>query len=563
MTLVASYPFKCVLLFVALLALGWRAVGAWPLYHLINLRGALPSPALLEGTRKTSVELTWTTKSKRDAAAAYFTSQFKSPQSILSVLFLVGGDIVQKAIAQMPGGRYTGRFTWTPAVFSFGWVSYAVNSLSSALGDGVFLPPPEHPGCIVSVGDFSKDGPVVGSGSQRENRSWVIGRLMRDLQIEVESSKQKEDLEITSLLVSVYQLEGASKPKEGYQALVPKRDWLWWMFIPAIIVQLVIAAIPLMLSAVDKNWADMNWAILFVTGAGNALALFTASLSSMHKAEFRKSSSRQTYALTRGNGYKHVFLVLPDTTKTHEVGEGDERRPKVMSSLPYLEDMASSRYTRPSWRTRLLMYVSAFLWVLLLFAIAGLKEDTWYLFGSGTIGMAVNVLLAGKPREFAACGIPLIKVEGQKGEFGLPKSIPGATKKEKMGVRDTLMELEQYYPGAGHALKSIFFNGLPTDERDRNWETEPTLRIETARRRLDYKHTNSIAHQKPQNGSAWWNPSEEWLSEEGNIEEGKQKKEGSRGITEQGGQRRENNQGGMNNGGQTKEDRERKSKEGG
>lgn len=508
MAFITSYYFKYIILLpVAILAFVLRDTLAWPL----NL-DAFHTLSGLDAYRQTTTDLATKSGWKRDVATTYFTTQFKSPHSILSVLFLVGGDIVKKAIAQMPGGRYTGRFTLTPAVFSFGWVSYAVGSLSSALGDGICLPPPENAGSVVNVGDFSSNGsrPLVGSGDRRENRSWVIGRLMRDLEISVERLKQKENPELlkTSLLVSVYQLEGASKSKEGYEALVPKRDLLWWMFIPAIIVQLAIAAIPLMLSKVDKNWA-----ILFVTVTGNVLALLTASLSSMHEAEFRKSRSRQTYALTRGNGHKHVFLILPDTTEQSEVGEGNETRPEAMSSLPYLEDMASNRYTRPGRLTRSTMHVLAFLWVLLLLTIAGLQQDTWYLFGSGTIGMVVNVFLADSPRDPAAYGIPLVRVKGQKGEFGFPRPIPGATRMQKMGVRDTLMELEEYYPGAGHALKSVFFTGLP-NERDKAWTTQDKVRLETAQERLDHKWETRNAPDSGRSGQDkdCWNPSEDWLS---------------------------------------------------
>lgn len=115
---------------------------------------------------------------KRDEASMvtwqeYFRSQFKSPTGIIAVLLLIGGDIVQKAIAQTTGGtKRTESLNLrviTPVVFSFGWVSYAFNAVSSALGDGTFLVPPDYPGHVI----------VLSSGDTRQNQS-VLGTWQVD-----------------------------------------------------------------------------------------------------------------------------------------------------------------------------------------------------------------------------------------------------------------------------------------------------------------------------------------------------------------------------------------------
>ena len=74
----------------------------------------------------------------RDAAAAaasnpaavadYLASQWRNPNDILSVLLLVGPEIIKASIAQLAG-----RFI-TPVAFSFGWVAYAPASLLSSFG---------------------------------------------------------------------------------------------------------------------------------------------------------------------------------------------------------------------------------------------------------------------------------------------------------------------------------------------------------------------------------------------------------------------------------------------
>lgn len=58
----------------------------------------------------------------------YLTVQWLNPGDILSVLLLLGPDIVQRAVAQLAGRAVT------PVVFSFGWVAYAASALLTAFG---------------------------------------------------------------------------------------------------------------------------------------------------------------------------------------------------------------------------------------------------------------------------------------------------------------------------------------------------------------------------------------------------------------------------------------------
>lgn len=56
------------------------------------------------------------------------TAQWQNPRDILSVLLLLGPEVIQDAVAQL-AGRWI-----TPVPFSFGWVAFAVRALSSAVG---------------------------------------------------------------------------------------------------------------------------------------------------------------------------------------------------------------------------------------------------------------------------------------------------------------------------------------------------------------------------------------------------------------------------------------------
>ncbi|TLD20721.1 hypothetical protein PspLS_08442 [Pyricularia sp. CBS 133598] len=70
--------------------------------------------------------------------AAQIISQWAAPQDVSTVLMIIGGDVVQKALAQTTGCLYT------PVVFSFGWVAYSFITLIAIIGDGHLLPPPEE-----------------------------------------------------------------------------------------------------------------------------------------------------------------------------------------------------------------------------------------------------------------------------------------------------------------------------------------------------------------------------------------------------------------------------------
>jgi hypothetical protein len=70
------------------------------------------------------------------------SDQSSNPTDILSLLLLVGGDIVQKAIAQLVGfsirkwpGKSSSRVSIVPVAFSFGWVACGFSHLLSAIGD--------------------------------------------------------------------------------------------------------------------------------------------------------------------------------------------------------------------------------------------------------------------------------------------------------------------------------------------------------------------------------------------------------------------------------------------
>ncbi|KAF2992998.1 hypothetical protein E8E14_000555 [Neopestalotiopsis sp. 37M] len=113
--------------------------------------------------------------------ASQIRAQWTDPSDIMSLLLLVGADVIQTALAQQTGGA-----NWPPppVVFTFGWVAYSFCGVLAAVGDKSFLPTPELRAVVMSSE----------WGYQRVNNSWIISRLLRDYEELWMPEKVKERL---------------------------------------------------------------------------------------------------------------------------------------------------------------------------------------------------------------------------------------------------------------------------------------------------------------------------------------------------------------------------------
>lgn len=352
--------------------------------------------------------------------SAEIISQWSNPSDILSLLLLVGGDVVQRALAQQTGGHYP---LPTPVVFSFGWVAYTFLGLLSAVGDKTFLPSPEFPATV-----FSTEW-----GYNRQNNSWVIARLIRDFEELWMPPEVKEQLAAmlaqtqrkkAGLCVSVFQ--ASSKP--GTDAGVPRRDFLWWGGYLVAALQLGIAIIP---------WArDGVWEIFAITVLGTVLAFMTASLPHWTEEKWTcNKTSNKTFVLTRGNGAQHAIAII---------GAG--------RSLDF-EDMATSSSERRSYflGKPLINIVLTILWCGLLISVDGIHNQTWFLVAVGAIGTIYTVIVAGAPRQPESYGVYLEYLD--------------VIVQSK--VMKTLQATETRYPGLGRSMLRTFFPGdLRTEEAE-------------------------------------------------------------------------------------------------
>lgn len=296
------------------------------------------------------------------------------------------------------------------------------------------------------------------SGYVRENRSWILGRILRDFEVWMddghpdgpihrqlnkmrdqrwEKARHNADREHpgasesiarpskAGLCVSVFD---AAQARPGY----PGYDLLYYLCIGTAILQLGIAAIPLGI------WGD--WGVLLVTATGIILSFTTASLPQWQQEKWScRRNSKKTIILTRGNGSQHAIVI---------VGAGQGLDLEDLASGPIDMDVS-----RASATTLILMALAA-LWIVLLIVAAGLQQNTWFLLATGGIGMFENILVAGWPRQPKYFGIPLVF-----------KEVIG-----EAGVMDTLFAVEQAYPRAGQAMLNTFFPGRLSNKERERWD---------------------------------------------------------------------------------------------
>lgn len=258
----------------------------------------------------------------------------RNPTDFTAVLLIIGGDIVQKALAQLSGPQWG-----APVAFSFGWVAYSFSALASVVGDGRLMPEPEFQSFVTNCS----------SGYVRHNGSWVLARLLRDL--ERDAPRGKGGLCVTFL---------DALGRGG----VAQRDWVWYIGLIVMPAQFAVALIPWILFG--------NWIIFLLTLSGTALA-WSASVLPQWAAEKWLSCRRReaVYSLSRGNGHRHVFVIR----NRHSGGLN-------------LEDMAASHvHLTPlaEWLSRVYLSLLALLWLVFLICAGTVKIDIWYLLAVGYV----------------------------------------------------------------------------------------------------------------------------------------------------------------------------------
>ncbi|KAF2246865.1 hypothetical protein BU26DRAFT_430929 [Trematosphaeria pertusa] len=364
--------------------------------------------------------------------AAQLRSQWSNPGDVLSLLLIIGGDIVQKALAQTTAGRIP------PVCFSFGWVAYSFSTLVGVIGDGRLLPPPDYP-----VKVFNLESSYV-----RENKNWVIGRILRDNEVFM---NKRGSLNGASIRISIYTAEAPWKKRSF--SFVTERIWL---FVTA--AQIAVAVVPFA--------KDGEWGVFLITLSGIAAAIIAGELPqwNVEKLPLKRKSGKYM-ALTSGNGSREVMIIYSagEALDLEELAAGESPRSdrvweaSSLFSAPKKGPKGQKLYHKNGsemrtafmwsglpvglWATRIVCFCQTIFWIALLITVAGLRSHSWYLVGVGGLGMLQNAVVAAVARSPDRRGLPLTLVDTIV----------------TRGTMDGLMDLEMTINGAGQVLLDEFF----------------------------------------------------------------------------------------------------------
>jgi hypothetical protein len=350
----------------------------------------------------------WMTSSRNP----YYTEEASHLTSIIPLLMIVGPQLVGKALAitiASPRNDF--------ACFGFGLLGYAFNLLISAFtGFADVLPKPEILSKVLNLK----------SGQGRQNGSFVLSRVLRDLESRYETKKG-------GLVIEVLNAVAPAAPLSGRRLLQANNH--------------------MVIVLVAQFCAALGYAFLY-SGDISVFLILLTSLCALQTVNFlpawgvqkfsaRKDGSKNAvYALLRGNGHRHVFII-------------NNVHPEAWN----LEDLAfSGLSTYDGGHYELAVTCALFIIFLLLTMLA--TQLSYF----GTIificmmfyGSLGNLLIAALPRAPWAHGVALESVE---------------TIQDDRKVMTALQELENKHPGHGLPLVKEFFPG-GLRENDQTWWDE-------------------------------------------------------------------------------------------
>ncbi|KAF2818522.1 hypothetical protein CC86DRAFT_308880 [Ophiobolus disseminans] len=330
--------------------------------------------------------------------------------NLIPLAMIMGEPIISKAISVV-----TANPRQDSPLFGCGWLSWSLSAVMSALSQTTdIVAKPENASKVVNL-EY---------GHARANNSFVLARILRDLEARYSGKAGGLSIQILDA--------GMQKQPLSWSQVFHVNV----MSTAMMMVQLYVAIFAF-LGAGDVN------PLLFL-GAGLFLMEGIANLPVWKATKFsarKDSGCNSTYALTRGNGHRHVFVIRNTHADTWN-----------------LEDMASGpTYYDYTATPEYIVIVLTALTSLALTIVSTTMSDysalniLWIL----AIGTLKNVLTAALPRESWMHGISLTSVE---------------TISNDRKVMLALQELEDKYLGTGHALVKEFFPGGLNDDDQKWWD---------------------------------------------------------------------------------------------
>jgi hypothetical protein len=330
------------------------------------------------------------------------TSDSGHLSSLIPLVMIFGEPILSKAFAICAASP-----RMDSPHFGCGWLSWSFNAILPALsGTRDILPKPEVTSKILNLK----------SGHSRGNNSFLLSRVLRDLESEYAGGPTVGGLSIEVLEA------GAPTPAQSCLASMATNIWT----VAIMSTQLVIAIFAFVVDG------DESVMLLFATAVFLMEALANMPLWRTLIFSARKDGGKSSvYALMRGNGHRHVFIVR-----------------NVHPSAWNLEDLAGEaastyNYIQTIELIVLVQIFTFFLGITLLTTTLSDRSASYLLtiLALGTIG---NMKTAAMPRAPWMHGFALKSV----------KIVSNDTK-----VMPALKAFEKEYPGLGANLVKEFFPG--------------------------------------------------------------------------------------------------------
>jgi len=329
---------------------------------------------------------------------------------ILVTLFLMMGEsLPPKALAILSPARPVDEVPY----FSMGWLSWTLSAIVTAVSGTAELPPKPEVDCKVLN---------MKSGQGRANNSFLLSRVLRDLELEL----APELPETGGLIIEI---RDALDPSQTLKPADTNTK-----------TQVVVGAQVLLIGS--AMFLHDNWQVLILTTIGGLLVHAIANMPAWPAQTFsarRDAGKNATYALMRGNGHNHVIVIRNMHADTYN-----------------LEDLAGAAVTQHDYTTSLELIVlcsalAGFLWL----AAASMALSTpavMYLLAIMGVGTVANIRTVALPRCSSAHGIPLEAVD-----IIIDTKVMGA-----------IQALEKAYAGCGEPLLKEFFPGGVQGE-DQAW----------------------------------------------------------------------------------------------
>lgn len=330
---------------------------------------------------------------------------------------------VQHALAQFAGSGGINGYGSRGLVVavSFGWILYPFYALSSLLGTGRLMPVADVDSMVINAK----------TGYARKNKSWIIGRFLRDWDFKptttrglyitvLDAAKEKENYSNVHRS-SLYQLVMLTDAIDGFPLLLPK-DASHAINVVLSAAVLLTVFISVHSYAQPKVETLLQMIVLFTGMAG---IFMIVQLPQWQAEKFNcRNQTKQTYCVTSGNGSQHVLIV-----RGNGVGLN-------------LEDLASNRAPKTERRTIITVLLCCLASFLTIYLIALQSLDS-YMFVTLFLGSCQNILAAQAPQSAASLGFHVKEVK----------------KIHDNNVIKALALAEEDVEGAGFTLLPVFFPG--------------------------------------------------------------------------------------------------------